>query len=197
MSCKEPFWWAELAQYVADGEPLNEAYAALRAHLPACAACRQRLAWLRLVEQTLRAWPQARPDPAMAARIMAQLPPLPAGGAVWEALPWIVWVPALALGLGLALAMLALPPQMTHDLGLSLAEWPQALKAYDLVSQQAALDRDLFWTLWSGLFVAVGGIGLTVALNAWSERCSREAAHLRLAVSEAAHRLSRLAQRPS
>ena len=192
MICKDSHCWVELAQYVADGEPPTEAYDALRAHLLGCAACQQRLAWLRLVEEMLQEWPQVAADPALAARIVAQLPPLATVSATWQALPWNVWVPALAVGLGLTLTMLALPQQMTQDL-LSLAEWPQALKTYGVASQQAPLNRDLFWTLWSGLSVAVGGVGVTMALNAWSERCSREAAQLLLAVSEAAHRLSRLA----
>ncbi|HOF18726.1 MAG TPA: hypothetical protein PK082_07430, partial [Phycisphaerae bacterium] len=42
-------------------------------------------------------------DPALAARIVAQLPPLATASAAWQALPWNVWVPALAVGLGLTL----------------------------------------------------------------------------------------------
>jgi uncharacterized protein YbaR (Trm112 family) len=194
MTCSDAHWQGDLAQYVADGEPEDGAQRAIREHLLSCPVCREQLQWLRAVETALQEWPQVAPDPALVARIVANLPTLAAHAHEWHALPWSVWVPAATMGVALAVAMLALPPHTAQGLGLSVAEWPLALKAYSAASQ-ITLDSDLFWTVWSGLFVAVGGVGVTVALNAWNERCTREAPHLRLAMAEAAQRLSRLAHR--
>lgn len=196
MGCNDTKWQEHLAQYVADKESRSQLSPGLQEHLMHCPFCQQQLQWLRIVESALAEWPAASPHPTLAARIIAQLPHAPLPAQEWQALPWTVWVPALTVGVAMAFAMLSLPPQASHELRLSIAEWPRTLGAYS-ATPQTVLNRELFWAVWSGLFAGVGGVGVAVAFTAWNERQSRKAAHLRHTMAEAAQRLTHMAHRAS
>ncbi len=203
-----------LAQYAADGEPHDVAWAALRAHVDDCPVCAARLARLRTVEITLMAWPVANPKPGLPRRVLAQLPTdygRPTPPEEWRTLPWNVWVPALTLAAGIALVWVASPLGLPHGdsvqhLGVRVGELPGAIGSWAsalglpldarAVAIPATGDK-AFWAIWSGLCIALGGGGVSLALGAWGEQHERRWQELRQSVAQAAERVVRLAHRPS
>lgn len=204
----------DLAQYVADGEPLDMAFAALRAHVSTCPICVRRIALLREVEAALGTWPQIAAQPDLAWRILSRLPAEYAQPSVmeeWRALPWNVWVPALTLGVAVALVWVASPPGSTQGgsvqhLGARVSELPRVIGSWagglGLPVQAPAVAATqwgdkAFWAIWSGVCIALGGGGVSLALGTWGEQHERRWQELRQSVAQAAERVVRLAHRPS
>jgi hypothetical protein len=98
----------------------------------------------------------------------------------WQLLPWRIWVPAVALTLALLVSVLV----------TSVGAWPTAEQAEALLSSwttsatdwlgtlKGGIDPDLFWALWSGVFVTTAGLGLSLGLRAWSDVEQDERDHL-------------------
>lgn len=214
MSCRCDERAPALAQYVADGEPPDATYAALRAHVSACTICAERIVLLRAVETALAAWPEAIVEPGLARRILRRLPASYArtrSVEEWRALPWSVWVPALTLGVAMALVWVASPagpPQgdSAQHLGVTMGQLPRTIGSW-VGSLGLPLDAPAvtmpnpgdkaFWAVWSGLCIALGGGGVSLALGAWGEQHERRWQELRQSVAQAADRIVRLAHRPS
>ncbi|MGI6376121.1 MAG: hypothetical protein ACOX3S_08940 [Anaerolineae bacterium] len=179
---------AELAASGADA-PTD---AALQAHLALCPRCRAELARLRCAELVLRAWPLAPLPRDLVAPVLARIAPLPAEPA-WQLLPWTVWVPALAIALtvGIVLAAnlvgLSLPESAPLDVALTAPTLPTMASLRQPLS---AAGRDLFWSIWFGLFFTMAGVGVSLALMARPRQLDDLTADLRerwQALRESAH----------
>src|SRR5262245_8471004 len=111
------------------GEADERAREATRAHLEGCASCREYLAGLARVEQTLRAWTDELPAGGSWSRIRARLtlagPPPERARPLPDAAALLGLVPLMAGGLALA--------RLLAGRLSALAWWPQ-LEAWPLVS---------------------------------------------------------------
>lgn len=199
MACCDPVLADLLAEFVADGQPSTRPYRALRDHLATCSACRGQAARLSIVHEALRAWPMATPPEALPARIIALLADEKGPLQAWHALPWSIWVPAVTALAAMLVVLLALPGQIVPaeaggQIGAAAAQWPLTL-AERGARVQADLDPHAVAALWAGLFVSLGGVGVTMALRAWGEPYDRQVDCLRRAVTDTAGRLVRLARR--
>ncbi len=183
-----------LAHYAAC--PMAEWPPALRAHLAECPVCREEMHWLRTVEAALASWPLAEPAPGFLERLLERLAREQVPARAGQVLPWNIWVPAMTLGAALIIAALALPPQISQAWEPAISEWPRQVAPW-AAEGRLTLDRGAFWAVWSGLFVATGGVGLTLALSAWNARYTRRVEEVKRALSEAADHLLKMAHRPS
>jgi len=147
----------QLIDYVVAGEPAEDRYAALRAHLYHCALCQQDLDHLRKVELALRAWPLEEVTTSLQLRLLATgnrpqqpMDPYP--------LSWPIWLPALTVLIAIALALFLTP------VPLSIALQPAAPPSeWNLAA--LSLDQDALRAVWVGVSVALAGIGVTMALS--------------------------------
>lgn len=164
---------SQLPQYVADGEPSLACYSRLRAHLVACGACQDYARRLCAVEEALRSYPAVAPSRDLTAAVLRNISEeSPALQEEWHLLPWDVWVPAMALLLGLAVAVVCLPPHVLPaaqlpDLESTLSDWPASVNTW-LAPVYPLVAGDQFWALWSGVFAAGAGIGISLSLNRWN-----------------------------
>ncbi len=147
----------QLVDYVVAGEPADDRYTALRAHLCHCALCQQDLDHLRQVELALRAWPLEEVTPSLQLRLLATgnrpqqlMDPYP--------LAWPIWLPALTvlIAIGLALFLTPVPLSIALQPAGPLSEWDRAA---------LSLDQDALRALLVGVSVALAGIGVTMALS--------------------------------
>jgi len=189
MTCNEPHWQEALAEYAAGA---REFPPALKEHLAACPTCQEEMRYLRAIEAALAAWPLAEPDPTFLTRLLERLALEEVPIRADQVLPWSIWVPAMTLGAALMIAAIALPPQVPQAWGPALAEWPRQVAPW-AAAPHFTLDPSPFWAVWTGLFVAVGGIGLTLALSAWNDRYTQRVEDLKRALSEAADHLLKMA----
>jgi hypothetical protein len=179
---------ASLAQYVADGEPDEREYQALRQHLASCEGCRQALASLRRVEAALWAWPLQEAPAGLTTRILDAIEGEPQVED-WRPLPWSVWVPVLTLLVALALAVW-LAPAPDPAFARALPE-PRA----DLLRLWLPEDQGLLWAVWIGVSAVLFGAGITMALVQGRMPNEAEMDHLRHRLSDTAQRLWHLAGR--
>jgi hypothetical protein len=189
----------QLPQYIADGEPASSQYAAIRAHLRGCLPCGAHARRLRFVEEALQAYPLVRPEASMVARIMGTIS---AEDSIqekeWRLLPWDVWVPALSFALAVLLAMMFIPPHLlpatsVPELENTLTNWPNAVDAWTKLP--SLVEEDAFWPVWSGIFAAMAGIGVSLSLTCWNALNSRSLDNLEEHVTDAAQRLWGFARR--
>jgi len=184
----------DLPQYIADGELALPVYSALRAHLAACPACSAYAAQLRLVEDALRTYPLAPIPVDLAERVRAIVD---AEGQSFEE-EWHVWqwdlgLPALALLLAMAIAILALPSDFVS--WGSLAEWartpvavPPALPDW-LDAMRRNAESSVFWAVWIGVFVTTAGLGIGLSLAGWERQHSRRLSDIESRVGQLANRV--------
>jgi len=147
----------QLVDYVVAGEPADDQYAVLRAHLYHCVQCQQDLNRLRQVELALRAWPLEEVTPSLQLRLLATGNRLQQPMDLYP-LPWAIWLPALTvlIAIGLALFLTPVPLSIALQPAASPLEWnPRAL----------SLDHDALQAVWVGVSVALAGIGVTMALS--------------------------------
>ena len=162
----------ELPQYVADGEPPLARYQSLRAHLRVCAACRGYALRLRIAEDALRAYPPVLPRAEMTAAVMGYICAQDSeADEEWRLLPWEYWVPALAVFLALALALLSTPAQLmpavrVQELESTFSQWPGAVDNW-LVPLRAMMAKESFWVIWSSVFATTAGLGIGLSLANW------------------------------
>lgn len=156
-----------LAEYAAENEPPTSRWVALDRHLADCPRCQAELARLRQVDASLRAWPRAVLAHDLVEPVMAQLTREPAAPA-WHVLPWAVWVPALAIALALGIVLtrnlvgaslpIAAPAPVVVNVNAPLAS--------EVLRQPLnALESDLFWAIWCGLFAILAGVGIGLGLG--------------------------------
>ncbi|HHX66043.1 MAG TPA: zf-HC2 domain-containing protein [Chloroflexi bacterium] len=179
-----------LPEFVAAGEPPLSTYAPLLRHLNECPACQAYAADLRVVEGALHDRPIAMPSPNMAPEIMAMISHEEESASEERLLTWDVWVPVLALGLALLITLMAVPVALPSDapsIGVSLTTW--------IASLSETVKKDLFWAIWSGVFVTTAGLGISLALGAWDEGNSRRLSHLEQDAMEIMDRLWTRARR--
>jgi hypothetical protein len=160
----------ELYQYVADGEPDLPAYRNLRAHLATCAQCRDTVERLRSVEAGLRTMPTAVPPVALTPVIMREVyaseRPVHED---WHLFSWEVWVPVVAFAIALLIAMISMPSHLFTS--MTVAELEGALRQMPsngsgLLAPLDQLTRsDIFWVIWTSLFVTTAGLGLGLSLK--------------------------------
>jgi hypothetical protein len=187
--CKQVQRW--LPQYVADGEPDLANCAPLLRHMDECLICNAYAQDLRMVEGALRSRPVVAPPNMMATRIMDAL----ADEGAWDEEPsvltWEVWVPGLALLVAIFVAIVALPSSMTpasHGVnGSPFAAW--------VASLSESVKKDMFWAIWSGIFVSTAGLGISVAMGAWDETNTRRLNHLEQNAADMVDRLWTRARR--
>jgi predicted anti-sigma-YlaC factor YlaD len=125
-------------------------------HLQECPACRDFWQRLNAVDAVLRALPLAEAPPTVTRRILEEVPP--SSPPVEEQfLPWMLWVPAASLLIGLIWAYLALLwqrwPDLVDSVSPALSGWPAHTESW-LGSNKSTLGT-------VSLSVA-GGILLTV-----------------------------------
>ena len=189
----------QLPQYIADGEPASSQYAAIRAHLRCCLHCGAHARRLRLVEEALQTYPLVRPETSLTARILGALSAEEfTQEKEWRLLPWDVWVPALSFALAVLLAMRFIPPHLlpvtsAQELESTLPNWPNTVDAWTKLP--SLFEDDAFWPVWSGIFAAMAGIGLSLSLACWNALNSRSLGNLEGHVTDAAHRLWAFARR--
>lgn len=183
----------QLPQYIADGEPRSAGYGSLRAHLGACPACRAYAERLRVVEEALRTYPRVWPDPALTMRIMRTVAAeKQAQEESWHLLTWDVWLPVAALVLTLLIVVMSAPPQVLPEMPLqefegTIAGWHSNINTW--VAPVLPARGDTFWAIWSGLFVALAGLGLSLSLSCWNTLNSRSLDRLEEHVTEVVSRL--------
>lgn len=189
----------QLPQYIADGEPASSQYAAIRAHLRSCLPCGAQAQRLRLVEEALQAYPLVRPEASLTTRILGSLSAEESTQEKeWRLLPWDVWVPALSFALAVLLAMRFIPPHLLpvtsgQEMESTLINWPNSVDAWTKLP--ALLEEDTFWPVWSGIFAATAGIGLSLSLTCWNALNSRSLDNFEEHLTDAAHRLWGFARR--
>lgn len=194
MNCNNPHWQNALAEALASNQ--TDLPPALAKHLAECPFCQAEVRWLREVEAALAAWPLAEPDPGFLERLLGRLAREEMPSRAWQVLPWNIWVPVVAVGAALVISALALPPQIPQQWEPAIAEWPRQVIPW-AAEGRLTLDKGLFWAFWSGLFVAAGGVGLTLALNAWGSRQARRVEEFKRALNEAADHLLKMAHHTS
>ena len=146
----------QLVDYVAEGEPLEGRYDALRAHLQQCSACALDLYYLRRVEQALKAWPLEDVSAPLRERLLSTLDrreALQCGSSQ----PWSIWLPALTVSVAIVLAVLLAPVPFSLVLQV-----PQAGVEY--VPVASSLPHEALQAILVGVAMALAGIGLTTAL---------------------------------
>ena len=159
-----------LYQYIADGEPALPAYASLRVHLATCVACRAQAERLRVVEGALHVLPMAAPPVGLAPEVMRQVasigqPPREE----WRLFSWETWVPVVAFAVALLVAMVSMPSNLLTT--MTLYELESTLRAAPSdaggwLSPLALLTRNqLFWVIWTSVFVTLAGLGLSLSLR--------------------------------
>ncbi len=149
-----------LPEYVAAGEPDLSQYEGLRSHLAWCPCCQQDACTLRETEAALRAWPLYPVPPDLYARIMQAIDRR-LTVEEWQPMPWNVWLPALSLSLAVLLACHLMPSAV---FGLPLRQLVQE-NGEITVHLDPRLGQQAAWAIWTGVFAALAGIGLTLALT--------------------------------
>lgn len=194
MNRHSPHWQESLIEYIALGA--EEPPLGFREHLAECPLCQAEVQSWHELRAALAAWPLAEPAPGLLGRLLERLAREEIPSRRWQLLPWNIWVPVMTVGAALLIAGFALPPQIRQAWGPEIAEWPRQVAPW-ATEGHLMLDRGLFWALWSGLFVAAGGIGLTLALSAWSDRHTARVVEFKRALSEAADHLLKMAHHTS
>lgn len=173
----------QLVQYIADGEPTEATYDPLRRHLACCANCETLANDLRVVEAALARYPTVTAPPALRSKLIETiLQQRQASEEQWHLLPWDVWVPAVAFGLALLIALISLPTQWwqaapgSPDLGVNLNLW--------LASLQTPISDGLFWAIWVGVFATTAGLGLCLSLTNWTRDHTRRVEDLEARVAD-------------
>ncbi|NLG26954.1 MAG: hypothetical protein GX557_03535 [Chloroflexi bacterium] len=184
----------ELYQYVADGEPDVPAYRNLRGHLAACAQCREAVERLRAVEAGLRTMPTAVPPVVLTPAIMREVH---ASGRParedWQLFSWEVWVPVVAFAVALLIAMMSMPSHLFTS--MTVAELEGALRQMPSNGSGwlAPLDQltrsDIFWVVWTSLFVTTAGLGLGLSLKHLNRAAREYVTELQGWLSDSASRL--------
>ncbi len=165
-----------IVQYIADGEPALPVYASLRAHLGTCASCRAEAERLRAVEGALRVMPVAAPPVGLAPEVMRRVnslgqPPREE----WRLFSWETWVPVVAFAVALLIAMISMPANLLSS--MTLYELESTLRALPgqaggwLSPMESITRNELFWVIWTSLFVTMAGVGFSLSLR----NLSREA----------------------
>ena len=190
-----------LPQYVADGEPALPEYYSLRAHLRDCPICRAYAKRLRSVEAALRTYPLVSPDADVTTRVIrAVYAENQSREGEWHLLPWDLWVPAVALMMALLIAVISVPPHLLPEppiqqLGGAAENWPSPVSAW-AASILPQTDREVFWAIWTGIFVTAAGVGLSLSLACWNALNTRSLDHLEEHVLAVANRLRRITRHP-
>jgi hypothetical protein len=183
-----------LAQYIADGEPALVIYAPLRAHVRACARCQADAERLRTVEVALHAYPLAMPPVDLAPSIVREVTNANRVGVEeWQLFSWEVWVPIVAFAVALLIAMISMPSHLftsmtLQDLEASIRAWSDTAGGWFAPLEQLTRN-DLFWVLWSSVFVTTAGLGFSLSLKHWNREANRRLREMQDHVAEAASRL--------
>jgi len=181
--------WQQLADYVADGEPENSEYVALRIHLHDCALCRAQLARLRDVESALRSYPLLRPSPELTRSILHAIRSEPRQED-WRLVPWSIWLPSLTLLLAFGFVAFVLPPHTQFALPMVSPEPLPATEAIQLREWLiTSTQNDPFWPLWAGLLIVASGLGFALSLASWGSSTNRQFDRFESRLSSAAERL--------
>jgi len=185
---------AQLADYVADGEPRTSGYASLRAHLARCASCRAYAESLRHVEDALLAMPLTVAPPGLSGLILDRIADeRQVQEEEWQMLPWSIWLPVLAMLFAVLIISMSLPGQM-----IATALPPEAqgvvMPLHELLSvEHLPFERpanpDLFWAVWIGGFCTPSGLGNSLSLFSWTAGDSRSLEDVEEHVEEAIGRL--------
>ncbi len=183
-----------LPQYIADGEPRQQSYRALQAHLISCPSCRDYALRLRVVEQALHAFPFVSPDPEMAGCIMRSVLAQKQAQEEWHLFPWDVWVPAIAFSLAIIVALMCLPANLLPVMNLTDLERNVVVEG-TASSMSLQVSMDLFWALWIGISVIAAGIGLSLSIFHWNKANSKSLGRLETRVTDAAAKLWDFARR--
>ncbi|HHX43676.1 MAG TPA: hypothetical protein GX714_06780 [Chloroflexi bacterium] len=188
-----------LSDYVADrvagrGEHASLEAQAVEQHLQVCAACRAAAERLRIVEEALWRYPGVTPPADLTADIMRRVArERPAVEEQWQALPWDVWVPAVAFVLALLVAVASIPPHLlsvalAEGIDGTLASWTAQVRGWLAPLAQGGLLAVAL----AALLAVTAGWGLSLALSAWP---SDELSAMEARVAHAAARLWNLARR--
>jgi len=183
MSCER--FREQLAQYIADGEPACSDYEPLRQHLVHCARCQTLAKDLRIVETALASYPLIVAPPTLRAELMRTImQERQALQEEWRLLPWDVWVPAVAFGLALLIALLSLPAQLWQ--AAPVPESPDIWAKFGLWLNSLRLPNGdgLFWVIWVGVFATTAGLGLCLSLTNWTHDHTRQVEDLEARVAD-------------
>ena len=181
-----------LPEYIAGGEPLSLRYASLAAHLRRCTSCAAHARALRAVEDALRSYPRVAADPQLTARILQHVLARARIHDAWEPLPWTVWLPGLAFSLAILLVVVSLPAQTLSGVSVEpvgLAPLAPGWVHAWVGALYAEVGRESFWAIWSGVCLALAGIGLGVGLRGWTSGNARSLEGIEHHVSDAAERV--------
>ena len=151
-----------------DGER-GRRYAALRAHLSACASCRAEAERLRAVEGALLQLPVVQPPAGLTSEVLRQVAGVPQPKEAWLLFSWETWMPVVAFAVALLIAMISMPPNLLstmtlQDLEAMVRATPVGVSGWFSPLEQIP-RADLFWVLWMSLFVTTTGVGLSLSLR--------------------------------
>jgi hypothetical protein len=183
-----------LAQYIADGEPALVIYAPLRAHLQGCARCQADAGRLRAVEVALRAYPLAMPPVDLAPMVVREVTNATRVGIEeWQLFSWEVWLPVVAFAVALLIAMISMPSHLftsmtLQDLDATIRAWSGTASGWFAPLEQLTRN-DLFWVIWSSVFVTTAGLGFSLSLKHWNREANKRLHELQAHLAEAAERL--------
>jgi len=187
-----------LAEYVARGLPSESPrYRPEREHLRHCSECRAFLLALQEVEDALHRPPEYVPDPSLTDRILAKInAEIPIEVETWRILPTAVWLPAMALVVALLMAFALIPGNAGPGL-LVDAEPSRVAEGLSVATGGLwlALERDLFWPVWSGIAVTLAGFGLSLFLSQWDDKNKQEVVRFEEQARSAVSRVAEMARR--
>ena len=166
-------------------------------HLRRCPECRAYLHALQYVEKALRCPLDRVPDPSLTDRILARIyAEKPIEVEAWRLLPAAVWLPSTALVIALFMAFVLMPGNALTGLMLD-AEPLRLVKDLSVGAGglRHALERDLFWPVWSGIAVTLAGVGLSLFLSKWDDISREEVIRFEEQARDAAARVARMARR--
>jgi len=184
----------ELPQYVADGEPALAMYVPLRGHLQGCADCRADAERLRAVEAALQTCPRVVPPVTLVPAIMSEVDgATQTGKEEWQPLSWEVWVPVVAFAVALLIAMISMPSRLftsmtLQELETTIRTWAGSTGGWFAPLEQITRN-DIFWVIWSSVFVTTAGVGLSLGLRHWNREAGKRLRELSGHLAEATDHL--------
>jgi len=185
-TCRE-----QLPQYVADHQPADAEFDALRRHLASCHDCCAYHERLITVEAALARMPRMIPSARVRAHVIAMIAHEGRTAPPWQWLPWTVWLPALALIAALAIAWASL---LHPEIGLgALPDLETVVQPLNVPAPIPSLARvdwssDRATALYIGILLGLAGFGLMLSLARWSPANSRRLEHLEDQAEQAAER---------
>lgn len=87
----------------------------------------------------------------------------------WRLLSWETWVPVVAFSVALLIAMVSMPSNLLST--MTLSELESTLRALPgeaggwLSPLELVTRNQLFWVIWTSVFVTLAGLGLSLSLR--------------------------------